>query len=186
MHYRFWLLLMLWIGGMAHAKLPYVEPADSSLDKPVIRVFFTPQDNVQAELVRVLNAAKKEILVQAYILTDNKISDALIAAHKRGVVVKVLLDAERSEQSSGSDAVRLKKAGNDVRLETQYDNAHNKVMIVDAATVITGSYNFTYSAQYKNAENVLFIKNAPQLVRRYTDNWLAHFNDAQMFKQPAR
>ncbi|MGL4768281.1 MAG: phospholipase D family protein [Formosimonas sp.] len=156
--------------------------ANQAWAEPTIRALFSPQDNVQGEIVRQLAGAKKQILVQAYLLTDNTISDALIAAHKRGVQVKVLLDAERERSASGSDGQRLTDAGIKVRLETQYENAHNKVMIVDGQSLITGSYNFTYAAQYKNAENVLLIQNAPQLVRRYVDNWQMHNRTAVDFK----
>lgn len=156
--------------------------AKTTVDAPIVNVMFAPQDNVQGEIARQLRLAKQLVLVQAYLLTDNKISDALIAAHKRGVRVQVLMDAERERTSSGSDARRLSDAGILVRLETQYENAHNKIILIDKKTLITGSYNFTYTAQHKNAENVLFIQNAPQLLRRYTDNWEAHYKTAVDFK----
>lgn len=49
--------------------------------------------------------------------------------------------------------------------------AHNKVMIIDNSTVITGSFNFTTSAQKRNAENVLVLRDAPQLAAVYTKDW---------------
>ena len=58
--------------------------------------------------------------------------------------------------------------------ETKYQNAHNKVIVIDAATnevvVITGSYNFTWSAQHKNAENILIVRRNPELAARYAAN----------------
>ncbi len=51
--------------------------------------------------------------------------------------------------------------------------AHNKIMVIDANTVITGSFNFTKAAEDRNAENLLIIKNR-DLAARYTENWNAH------------
>lgn len=152
----------------------------SSLDQPVIQVFFSPQDDIQGAIVHELNSAKLQVLVQAYLLTDNKIADALIAAHRRGVDVQVLLDAERDKTKS-SDGRRLFDAGVTVRLEKIYGSAHNKVMIIDKKTVLTGSYNFTYAAQYKNAENLLLINKAPKLVMQYISNWQKHFSSSDVY-----
>ncbi len=75
---------------------------------------------VEAAVIEILDGAHKQVLVQAYLLTSKKIATALIAAHRRGVAVW---------------------------LEPKYQNAHNKIIVVDAdapnATVITGSFNFT-------------------------------------------
>ena len=158
----------------------------ASKSSPSIQVLFSPNDDVQSEIVRTLNNARAQILVQAYLLTDDKITHAIIAAHQRGVHVQVLLDAERSTQSSGSDAAALAQAGIPVKLETQYENAHNKVIIVDpglsSEVLLTGSYNFTYTAAKKNAENMLFIRNAPDLVTRYVWNWSMHNKQATPYK----
>lgn len=152
-----------------------------AVDAPTIQALFSPQDNIQAVIVRSINSAKKQVLVQAYLLTDNKIADALVAAHRRGLDVKVLLDAERDKINS-SDGRRLADAGVKVRLETAYDNAHNKIIIIDGKTLLTGSYNFTHAAQYKNAENVLLIQNAPKLLIQYITNWQKHFAAASSYK----
>ena len=96
--------------------------------------------------------------------------------------VEVLLDAQMVSNARGSDGVRLYEAGIPVRLETRYENAHNKIMIFDHdtanAAVVTGSYNFTYGAQRSNAENVVIIRQSPTVIKRYVDNWRAHAADA--------
>lgn len=179
------------LGVMAHsweaqAKTTTSHSAAESKSSPQIKVLFSPNEDVQSEIVRALNGARAQILVQAYLLTDDKITNALIAAQNRHVHVQVLLDAERSAQSKGSDAVALAQAGIPVRLETQYENAHNKVIIIDAGLpselLITGSYNFTYTAATKNAENILFISHAPDLVTRYVWNWSTHNKQAVPYK----
>ena len=132
-----------------------------------------------------IDAAQRSVLVQAYILSDDTISDALIRARKRGVNVEVLMDSRMMTQAKGSDGLRLHEAGIPVRLETRYDNAHNKVMIFDHdttnAAVVTGSYNFTRSAQRNNAENIVIIRQSPATIQRYVENWRKHAEESMAY-----
>ena len=147
-----------------------------------VTALFSPEDNIQKTLVNTINNAQRNILVQAYLFTDERIGDALIAAHKRGVNVEILLDSEMALTGKNILTMRLFEAGIPIRLETQYENAHNKIMVFDhdtaKAVVVTGSYNFTYSAQKRNAENVVVIRNAPTIVARYVNNWRKHAEQA--------
>ncbi len=101
--------------------------------------------------------------------------------------MQVLADAEQFAKVESSRIDALSAAGVPVWLETKYQNAHNKVIIIDAstkdATVITGSYNFTWSAQHKNAENLLILRNNPSLASRYALNWERHRQDATLYKK---
>lgn len=155
-------------------------PANSS--SAVVTALFSPEDNIQKTLVNTINNAQRNILVQAYLFTDERVGNALIAAHKRGVNVEILLDSEMALGGKNVLTLRFYEAGIPVRLETQYENAHNKVMIFDhdtaKAVVVTGSYNFTYSAQQRNAENVVIIRNSPAIVTRYVTNWRKHAEQA--------
>jgi phosphatidylserine/phosphatidylglycerophosphate/cardiolipin synthase-like enzyme len=51
--------------------------------------------------------------------------------------------------------------------------AHNKIMVIDGQTVITGSFNFTKAAEENNAENLLVIR-SPELAATYAANWQVH------------
>lgn len=148
-----------------------------------IDVYFTPWDDAQSPLLSALDSARKQILVQAFLLTGRAIGDSLIAAHRRGVDVRVLADAQQHARNPGSLLQQLVRAGVPVWLETRYRNAHNKVMVIDAGTpeptVITGSYNFTWSAQATNAENLLVMRGNPALAERYASNWKRHQSDAE-------
>jgi len=123
------------------------------------------------------------VLVQAFLLTNSKIADSLIAAHRRGVDVRILADARQHVENPGSLLPVLVRAGVPVWLETRYKNAHNKVIVIDVAdsdpVVITGSFNFTWSAQNMNAENLLIIRGNATLAERYASNWMRHRADAQ-------
>lgn len=150
-----------------------------------VKAKFSPEQDIQGEIVKVLGQATKTVHVQAYLLTDNRISQALIDAYKRGVQVQVLLDEKRTWESSYTDAQHMQEAGIDIKLETAYTNAHNKIILVDAntprAVLITGSYNFTVTAQRKNAENILLIRNDPQTIKLYLNQWQVHHKAAISF-----
>ena len=105
-----------------------------------------------------------------------------LAAQRRGVDVQVLADAHMNRKPKGNVLPRLLAAGVPVALESRYQAAHNKVLIVDAAgpdcVVLTGSYNFTWSAQNRNAENVLVLRGHCELAQAYRENWLRHRREA--------
>ena len=147
-----------------------------------VQVAFTPWDNAQAMIVGCIRQAKQQILVQAFSFTSRALANALIAAKRRGVDVQVMADREQTFSGEASRIPELVRAGIPVMLEVRYQSAHNKVMIMDAgladAAVITGSYNWTYAAQYKNAENVLILRHNPDIANAYAANWRRHFADA--------
>jgi phosphatidylserine/phosphatidylglycerophosphate/cardiolipin synthase-like enzyme len=147
-----------------------------------VQVAFTPWDNAEALIVESIRRAKQQILVQAFSFTSRVLANALIAAKRRGVDVQVLADREQTFNGESSRIPDLVLAGIPVALETRYQSAHNKVMVMDAgaadAAVITGSYNWTYAAQNKNAENVLILRHNPDIANAYASNWRRHYADA--------
>lgn len=147
-----------------------------------VQVAFAPWDNAEAMIVDGVRRAKQQILVQAFSFTSRTLANALVAARRRGVDVQVMADREQTFNSESSRIPDLVQAGIPVMLEVRYQSAHNKVMVVDAGTadgaVITGSYNWTYAAQYKNAENVLILRHNPEIVNAYAANWKRHLADA--------
>ena len=58
-------------------------------------------------------------------------------------------------------------------IDSRHAISHNKIIIIDKETVITGSFNFTKAAEEKNAENLLIIRNK-KLAEAYIDNWNKH------------
>jgi phosphatidylserine/phosphatidylglycerophosphate/cardiolipin synthase-like enzyme len=68
-------------------------------------------------------------------------------------------------------------------IDTKHQIAHNKVIVIDGTTLITGSYNFTKSAQNSNAENLLIIKNNPALINKYMNNAIKHREHSTHFPQ---
>jgi phosphatidylserine/phosphatidylglycerophosphate/cardiolipin synthase-like enzyme len=177
-------LLLLTAAGAATAfdGAPPIQDAKGSL-----QAAFAPWDDIDAVIVEAIGEARKQILVQAYLLTSKRLAQALIAAQRRGVDVHVLVDAAQSEKTNHALLPELAAAGIAVWFETKYQNAHNKVIVIDPstpqATVITGSFNFTWTAQHRNAENILVVRNNPGLAARYLLNWERHRLDASPYNK---
>ena len=143
----------------------------------ILAIYFTPPAGSAGGLIKHIDASKKTIKVMAYGFTAIPLSEALVKAHRRGVKVQLLQD----EKSAGnnSDAVnQLIAAGIEVRSDGKHAIQHNKVMLLDDDIVITGSYNFTKSAEVRNAENIIILKSA-YAAKRYADNWVAHWGHGE-------
>lgn len=123
--------------------------------------------------MQAIDAARHSILMQAYSFTDRHIFDALGRAAQRGVDVRVILDKSDLERYRGwpSVAERVAALHVPVWIDETVETAHNKVLVLDATDVITGSYNFSYAADQRNAENLLYLRGAPELAHAYTEDW---------------
>jgi phosphatidylserine/phosphatidylglycerophosphate/cardiolipin synthase-like enzyme len=164
---------------------PTSAPAESSRTfaaQGTVEVAFAPWDDLEAVVVRAIEGARKQILVQAFSFTSRRIAAALVAARARGIDVQVTADREQTYSGERSRIPDLAAGGIPVWLEVRYQAAHNKVMVIDAGTstpvLITGSANWTSAAARKNAENVLVLRNSHALTRAYADNWRRHRADA--------
>jgi phosphatidylserine/phosphatidylglycerophosphate/cardiolipin synthase-like enzyme len=142
------------------------------------QVCFTPDQHCTRRIVALVNQAKKTIHVQGYSFTSSPIAHALYRAHKRGVKVSIILDSSDFDCAHFSYASFFIRHHMPIWEDKQLNIAHNKVMIVDGNTVETGSFNYTKSAQYYNAENVLLI-NDTRLAQSYLDNWQRRKKNSQ-------
>jgi phosphatidylserine/phosphatidylglycerophosphate/cardiolipin synthase-like enzyme len=152
------------------ATLLFASPAIA--EEPNWRVCFTPGQSCAGLIVHTIDGAQRSIRVQAYSFTSTPILAALKASHARGIDVEVILDKSSARVSKSgsrySAATYLSNAGIPVWVDTRVSIAHNKV--IDGEKVITGSCNFTASAQNRNAENLLVITD-PALAALYDENW---------------
>lgn len=110
------------------------------------------------------------MLVQAYQFTSKPIAESLVQAKKRGVDVMVILD-ESQVSSKYSVINELFHKKTPIYIDYKPAISHSKIMIIDEQKIITGSFNFSDTAQKKNAENLLIIKGDPTLVEQYVENW---------------
>ena len=147
-----------------------------------IEVAFSPNGGGAGLIIRTIGEAKKTIQVQAYSFTNADIAKALLDAHKRGVNVRVVLDKSQ-ETEKYTSATFLANAGVPVRIDDDFAIAHNKIMILDGETVITGSFNFTKAAEERNAENVLVIRGNKELAKLYLQNWQWRWDASEAYKR---
>lgn len=142
-----------------------------------IQYAFTADDRADLMIIAAIDAAQSQVLMQAYSLTHRRITDALIHAKRRGLEVAVIVD---QEQARANPAVSrdLARAGVPLLFDAHHSAAHNKVIILDSGqadcAVVTGSFNFTYAAQHRNAENALVLRGNPLLCDAYFNNWRRH------------
>jgi len=143
-------------------------------------VYFSPHGGCTQAIVQEINQARTSVLVQAYSFTSAPIAEALSNAHKReGMKVEVILDkSQKTEKYSSADF--LTNSDIPVRIDSAHAIAHNKVIIIDEETVITGSFNFTKAAEERNAENLIIIKDE-RLAQKYLKNWKTHSEHSELY-----
>lgn len=138
--------------------------------QPFYLVCFTPPHNQCGSfIVNHINQTKKSIYVQAYGFTHPDIINSLIEAKKRNVNVEIILDSSNFSKKKLPLIQKLEKEGIKIHKAKVSGIAHNKIMIFDDQKVLTGSFNFTKSADIRNAENIIVIRDR-QLVKKYIDN----------------
>ncbi len=161
---------------------------DSVLLSPTLSIggasvvnMFAPDDPITEEIVARLDAAEQRIDVLAFAYTSDTIAEAMIRAKQRGLAVHGVMES-RNTKGSGSEFQPLQQAGIDIHTDGNCYIMHNKTIIIDGRTVITGSFNFTRSAQVQNDENVLIIDD-PSLAARYSEEFERVYQQAL---QPTR
>lgn len=163
-----------------------VATATSFSPKATYQTCFTPQENCTQKVVDAVSQAKQSVWIQAYSFTSLPILNAVIAAKKRGVDVRVIRDKKTSLSDPANSHVTRTLLQNHISLwlDHRVKIAHNKVIIIDHSLLITGSFNFTKAAQFSNAENILLISD-PQIAKTYADNWLYRAGKSTSIKNEA-
>ena len=154
-------------GGLSRPDTPF---AESLLEGNKVEVYFSPDDGVGAHLVDILQEAQSSIDLLAFSLTSDSLADALLDAAGKGVKVRIVIERDQAG-NAGSEAARLLEAGLDLQLDNNPNSMHHKVILIDSSIVVTGSYNFSRSAEDFNDENVIILHN-PELAADY----LVEFN----------
>jgi phosphatidylserine/phosphatidylglycerophosphate/cardiolipin synthase-like enzyme len=162
------------------------------MSPPSLEAHFSPKGGCTEAIVREIQHARHEILVLAYSFTSKPIAQALVDAKLRGVHVDIVLD-HSNEKEEYTDLHFFLQQGLHPVIDPHHAIAHNKVMVIDNRTLLTGSFNFTQHAETDNAENLLVIKGHPDMVRAYKENFQAHKSHARPpeikpseIKSPAR
>jgi mitochondrial cardiolipin hydrolase len=126
---------------------------------PGTRVIFSPKGGTSKELARLIKAAKKEIVVAVYAFSSKYLGQALSAALKRGVKIRIILDGDNARKAYSIDEW-LVGEGIEVRFITvKGGNMHHKFMLIDGKRLVTGSYNYTNESEFRNHEAAIFTNN---------------------------
>ncbi len=146
-----------------------------------INAYFSPRGGCTEAIVSAIGEASRTLDIQAYSFTSAPIAQAVAAAQARGVKVRAVLDkSQRTERYSS--ATFLKNHQVPVYIDDRHAIAHNKIMIIDGQTLITGSFNFSKAAEESNAENLLIIRGHPDLLRQYMENFERHLEHSVLYQ----
>ena len=133
------------------------------------QVYFSPGPDCRIAIEQAMETALDELLICVFTISDDRLSDAIQRAHRNGLTVRVLSDNDKMDDR-GNDIERLAASGVDVRIDRSPEHMHHKFMVVDGQTGLTGSYNWTRSAETRNEENLVVLDD-PFLAGRFADEF---------------
>lgn len=134
-----------------------------------VDVGFSPDGTAQRLIIKSIRVAIHSIDVAAYSFTSKPISVELINAKMRGVKIRVVADKEENSHYTVINNLSLR--GIDVRVNDNYQSMHDKFMVIDNSVVQTGSYNYSASANNKNAENVVVLSGDEISTRKFSEEF---------------
>ncbi len=153
--------------------------------QPNVQVGFSPEGSARQLVLETINGARHSVQMLAYAFQAPDIVQALIEAEQRGVEVRVVVDRKRNAGKASKAAMdRATRNGVELRTNDRYHLHHDKVIIVDGNTVETGSFNFAPSAETANSENVVVIRDMPEVARAYLAHWQSRWDLGKPY--PAR
>lgn len=137
--------------------------------------FFTPGDQCLEQIVRQLSSARASIDICVFTISDNRLSDHILAAHQRRIQVRIITDNHK-QHDAGSDVEWLMRQGIPTRFDRTPDHMHHKFCIVDGLTLINGSFNWTRSASERNQENIVISRDL-RLIEQFQQQFDALWED---------
>jgi len=144
---------------------------------PPVSVGFSPEGSAEQLVLSTINDARESIRLMGYSFTSPEVVKALMAAKRRGVDVRVVLDERGNDNRSGQAAMSLLYgAGIPVRTVSSFKIMHDKVIVTDGRNVETGSYNFSRSAARNNSENALLLQDMPAVAQQYLTHWQSRWD----------
>ncbi|MCA9138271.1 MAG: endonuclease [Planctomycetales bacterium] len=146
--------LVNWLEDVIKVLQP--SPQNTS-DQGPSEAYFSPHDGCVAKIIRLFSTVKRSVDVCVFTITDDRIKDAIIAAHRRGIAIRIISDNDKSTDL-GSDIDQLARIGIPVRVDQTEYHMHHKYAIYDNKELLTGSYNWTRSAANYNEENFIVTR----------------------------
>ncbi len=144
--------------------LKWLEQVIKTLDShqqsaPQSQVFFSPEDQCWRHIVDFCQQAQKSLDICVFTISDDRITKAILAAHERGIAVRIITDNDKVNDA-GSDIDFLRSKGIPVATDRSTYHMHHKFALVDNHCLLNGSFNWTRSASEYNEENFSITKNA--------------------------
>ena len=139
-----------WLEALNKLLLPF----GGEHGEPFVEAHFSPGEGCVRRIRGLLETCRRSADICVYTITDNRIADAILESHRRGVVVRIITDDEKA-RDTGSDAIPLSQAGIPVRVDDSPFFMHHKFAVFDKDTMLTGSYNWTRGAADNNEENLI-------------------------------
>lgn len=136
---------------------------------PSPRAYFSPGGQCVSAVAGLLKQTRRTADICVFTITDNRIADAIVEAHRRRVAIRIITDNDKAEDR-GSDIPRLRESGVPVRMDRTSNHMHHKFALFDKSRVATGSYNWTRSAAEYNEEN-LVVAYDTGLIRQFSDEF---------------
>jgi len=134
--------------------------ASSSPPRPALAsAHFSPGDDCLRKIRELCRQARKSVDICAYTISDDRLSEEIIACHRRGIAVRVISDNEK-QFDEGSDIQHLIAQGVPLRIDDSPYHMHHKFALFDANLLLNGSFNWTRSATTSNEENLLVTDHA--------------------------
>jgi phosphatidylserine/phosphatidylglycerophosphate/cardiolipin synthase-like enzyme len=166
----------MWNGAFGPTSPSTADAQTVLIGDSLVKALFAPEDEVIDHLVREIEGAHQSVWVMAYSFTSEKMADALLARARAGVDVRALFETRGSE-TDYSQLPPLYCAGVAARQDGNPRTFHHKVIVIDEETVVTGSLNFTTSADESNDENVLIVTN-PDIAAPYLGEFARRWQEA--------
>ncbi|HZX33223.1 MAG TPA: phospholipase D-like domain-containing protein [Rhodocyclaceae bacterium] len=154
------LALLKWLEGVVRALDGARTPAGAS------EAWFSPGPDCLGAIRRCLRQTRERADICVFTLSDDRIAEEVLTAHRRGVAFRVVTDNDK-ESDAGSDIARLREAGIPVAVDRTAAHMHHKFAIFDGVRLLNGSYNWTRSACDVNEEN-LVLSSDPALLSRFS------------------
>jgi len=155
----------MFIDGEYHRRKSKLKKQDIStiIDGSEVSLFFSPQGYaVDRGIIPLIQQSKDTIDVAIFFLTHKNITKELVNARKRGVKVRIILDATAATNGYSKHNY-LREKGIDVKVESWGGKMHMKSAVIDKKNIIVGSMNWTGAGESKNDENTIIIQNSSKL-----------------------
>ena len=133
------------------------------------KVYFSPNGGCQNAVISEISKAQKSIDIAMYSFTSREIAQELVKAKDRKVKIRIVLDKGQKTEEYSKSRYLIEK-GFEVKYHSGDGLMHNKFAVIDGRVLLTGSFNWTASAEQRNEENLLIITDNG-VIKKYAERF---------------